>query len=149
MEPGASDPKLCLHVGAFRIFSTDLEPGDVIRRGERVKVFWTLDDNGLLGCALEIDAIGRRFDTGKMFTDQGAQLNFAGEDGERVAASVLDLTQAELDRLQGTLGDRVGKQSADLQLRINRQRQELSNSYEADSRRSITEEARTIRQAIA
>jgi molecular chaperone DnaK len=149
LEPNVSDPKLSLHVGAFHIAASDLEPGDVIRRGERVKVYWTLDENGLLGCALEVDAIGRRFDTGKMFTDQGAQLNFAGEDGNRIATSVLDVTQVELDRLQGTLGDRVGKQAADLQQRIHRQKQELANSYEADTRRSITEEARTIRQEIA
>ena len=84
-----------------------------------------------------------------MFIDQSAQRNFEGKDGEEIATSVLDLTQAELDQLRGTLGDRVGDEAANLQLRINRQRDNLNTSYEADTRRSITEEARTIRQEIS
>jgi molecular chaperone DnaK len=149
MEEGVTDPKLNLHVGAFRISSTDLERGDIIHRGDRIRVYWTLDENGLLNCALEIDSVGRRYDTGKMFTDQSAQKNFEGKDGEEIAASVLDLTQGELDQLRGTLGDRVGDEAANLQLRINRQRDNLNGSYEADTRRSITEEARNIRQEIS
>jgi molecular chaperone DnaK len=149
MEEGVTDPKLTLHVGAFRISSGDLERGDIIHRGDRIRVYWTLDENGLLNCALEIDSVGRRYDTGKMFIDQGAQKNFEGKDGEEIATSVLDLTQAELEQLRGTLGDRVGDETANLQLRINRQRDNLNASYEADARRSITEEARNIRQDIS
>jgi molecular chaperone DnaK len=149
MEEGVTDPKLNLHVGAFRISSTDLERGDIIHRGDRIRVYWTLDENGLLNCALEIDSVGRRYDTGKMFTDQSAQKNFEGKDGEEIATSVLDLTQGELDQLRGTLGDRVGDEAANLQLRINRQRDNLNGAYEADTRRSITEEARNIRQEIS
>lgn len=148
-DAGVIDPKLGLHVGAFRIASTDLERGDVIRRGDRVRVYWTLDENGLLDCALEIDSVGRRFATGRMFTDQSAQKNFEGKDGEELANSVLDLTQAELDQLRDNLGDRVNDETANLQSRINRQRENLNTSYEADTRRSITEEARSIRQEIS
>jgi molecular chaperone DnaK len=148
-EPGVTDPEVSLHVGAFRIPSSALERGDVIRRGDRVKVYWTLDENGLLNCALEIDSVGRRFDTDKMFTDQSAQKNFEGKDGEEIATSVLDLTQAELDKLRETLGERVSDETENLQSRINRQRESLSTSYEADTRRSITEEARSVRQEIA
>jgi molecular chaperone DnaK len=149
MEEGVTDPKLSLHVGAFRISSAELERGDVIRRGDRIRVYWRLDENGLLNCALEIDAVGRRFDTGKMFTDQGAQKNFEGKDGEEIATSVLDLTQAELDQLRSTLGGRIDDEAANLQARLKRQREDLNTAYEADTRRSITEEARNIRQEIS
>jgi molecular chaperone DnaK len=84
-----------------------------------------------------------------MFTDQSAQKNFEGKDGEELASSILDLTQAELDQLRDTLGDRVGDETTNLQTRITRQRENLTTSYEADTRRSITEEARTIRQEIS
>ena len=149
MESGATDPNVNLHVGAFRIVSTDLEPGDVIRKGDRIRVFWTLDENGLLDCALQIDSIGRRFAIGKMFTDQGAKKNFEGKEGEELASSVLDLTQAELNQLRDALGDRAGDEAAELQSRIERQREDLNKSYEAEDRRSITEEARSIRQEIS
>ena len=92
---------MSLHVGAFRLASTDLERGEVIRRGDRVRVFWTLDENQILDCELEIEGegIGRRFKTGKMFTQQGAQKNFEGKEGEVLARTVLDKAQVELNEL--------------------------------------------------
>src|SRR5208282_1375782 len=101
-EPGVSDPMLSLHVGAFRIAARDLERGEVIRRGYEVRVYWTLDENGLLDCELEIkgQGIGRRFRTGKMFTSQGAQKNFEGQEGKALAKTALDTAQAELTELQ-------------------------------------------------
>jgi molecular chaperone DnaK len=148
-EPGVTDPTLNLHVGNFRISSTDLERGDVIRRGDRIRVHWKLDENGLLDCALEIEAIGRRFDTGKMFTDQGAQKNFQGQEGEELANSVLTMAQAELENLQETLGSRTASEAAELTNRIERQKDNLKTSYEADTRRLIVEEGRAIRQEIS
>ena len=127
----------------------DLERGDVIRRGDRIRVHWKLDENGLLDCALEVEAIGRRFDTGKMFTDQGAQKNFEGQEGEELANSVLTMAQAELEKLQETLGSRTASDAAELTSRIERQKDNLKTSYEADTRRSIVEEGRAIRQEIS
>lgn len=149
MESEVTDPAVNLHVGAFRIDSTSLEPGDVIRKGDPIRVFWTIDENGLLDCALQIDSIGQRYSVGKMFTDQEAKKNFQGKEGEELAGSVLDLTQADLNQLRDTLGDRAGGETAELQSRIERQREDLNKSYEPDTRRSITEEARSIRQEIS
>jgi molecular chaperone DnaK len=150
-ETGISDPRLSLHVGAFRIAGKGLEPGEVIRRGDPVRVYWTLDENGLLDCELEIkgQGIGRRFKTGKMFTDQGAQKNFDGEEGEELARAALDTAQAELEELQKTLGSRAATDATQLKERILRERENLNVSYEADIRRSIAEEWRAIRQQIA
>jgi molecular chaperone DnaK len=150
-EPGVSDPRLSLHVGALRITSSDLERGEVIRRGDHVRVYWTPDENGLLDSELEIkgEGIGRRFKTGKMFTSQGAQKNFEGQEGEVLARTALDTAQAGLTELQKTLGPRAATESAELARRIGRQWEDLNTSYEADTRRSIAEEGRAIRQEIS
>jgi molecular chaperone DnaK len=150
-EPGVSDPKFSLHVGGLRISSADLERGEVIRRGDHIRVYWTLDENGLLDCEFEImgEGIGRRFKTGKMFTDQSAQKNFEGADGEELAKTVLDTAQAELDELEKSLGSRGTSEVSGLAHQIERQRGNLKDSYEADARRSIAEEGRAIRQEIS
>ena len=84
-----------------------------------------------------------------MFTDQGAQKNFQGQEGEELANSVLTMAQAELEKLQETLGSRTASEAAELTNRIERQKDNLKTSYEADTRRSIVEEGRAIRQEIS
>jgi len=149
MEAGVTDPALNLHVGNFRIDGGDLEPGDIIRRGDPVRVHWNLDENGLLNCALEVPSIGRRFDTGKMFTDQGAIKSFEGREGEELANSVLDTTATELEELKRAVGTKNGAEAAELSRRLEEQRAHLKDSFEADTRRSIVEEGRSIRQEIS
>src|SRR5262249_40431775 len=39
-EPNVPDPALNLHVGNFRISSSELERGDVVRRGDKIIVHW-------------------------------------------------------------------------------------------------------------
>jgi molecular chaperone DnaK len=150
-EPGVSDPKLSLHVGAFRISSKDLDRGEIIRRGDKVTVLWTLDENGLLNCELEVkgEAIGRRFKAGKMFTDQGAQKNFEGQEGETLAKVSLEAAQTELDELEKTIGPKIADEAAELKQRLERKKDDLNTAYEADTRRSIAEEGRAIRQEIS
>jgi molecular chaperone DnaK len=149
MEAGVSDPALNLHVGSFRVDGSQLEIGDIIRRGDIVRVHWNLDENGLLNCALEVPSIGRRFDTGKMFTDHGARKSFEGQEGEDLAKSVLDTTATELEELQRAVGGRNDRETAELNRRLDEQRDNLKTSFEADTRRSIVEESRAIRQEIS
>jgi molecular chaperone DnaK len=149
MEPGVTDPELNLHVGSFPLQSSLLEIGDVIRRGDAVNVHWDLNENGLLNCALEVPSIGRRFDTGKMFTDQGARKSFEGQEGEALANSELDTTAVELDELNRAIGAKGGAEAGELGRRLAEQRENLKTSFEADTRRSIVEEGRAIRQQIS
>ena len=92
----------------------DLETGDIIRRGDVVRVHWNLDENGLLNCALEVPSIGRRFDTGKMFTDHGGHKSFEGREGEELANSVLDTTATELEELKRAVGTKNDAEAAEL-----------------------------------
>ncbi len=62
-----SDPSLNLPVGAFRLFSNNLEKGDVIRKGDPVVVHWSIDENGLLDSNLEFTEISQTYNTGKMY----------------------------------------------------------------------------------
>lgn len=149
MEAGVTDPALNLHVGSFRVDGSQLEIGDIIRRGDVVRVHWNLDENGLLNCALEVPSIGRRFDTGKMFTDDGARKSFEGQEGEELANSVLDTTATELEELQRALGTKHSPETEELNRRLDEQRENLRTSFEADTRRSIAEEGRAIRQEIS
>jgi molecular chaperone DnaK len=149
MEAGVNDPALNLHVGSFRVDGSQLEIGDIIRRGDIVRVHWNLDENGLLNCALEVPSIGRRFDTGKMFTDQGARRSFEGQEGEELANSVLDTTATELEELHRAVGTKNHAETEELNRRLEEQRANLKTSFEADTRRSIVEEGRAIRQEIS
>ena len=149
MEAGVTDPALNLHVGNFRIEGSELDQGDIIRRGDVVRVHWNLDENGLLNCALEVPSIGRRFDTGKMFTDQSARKSFEGQEGEELANAVLDTTATELEEMERTLGNKAATEVRDLSRRLDEQRASLQTSFEADTRRSIVEEGRSIRQEIS
>jgi molecular chaperone DnaK len=148
-DPEVTDPEFNLHVGAFRINAADLDRGETIRRGVPIKVYWSLDENGLLNCELEIDNIARRFATGKMFVDQGARKSFDGKEGEQFANSVLDMAERELDEVDKTLGSRVASESSNLKRQIESQRENLRTSYEPDARRSIADEGRAIRQEIS
>jgi len=149
-EPDVVDPQLALHIGAFRIAASDLDRDEVVRRGDHVRIHWTVDHNGLLDCELEVkgQGIGRRFKTGKMFTYQRAQQNFEGPEGEALAKAALDAAQRDLAEAERTLGPKIARESRDLAARIDRQRQELKSAYEADTRRLIAEEARLIRHDI-
>jgi molecular chaperone DnaK len=149
MEAGVTDPALNLHVGSFRLEGTELDQGDIIRRGDLIRIHWNLDENGILNCALEVSSIGRKFDTGKMFTDQGAKKSFDGQEGEDLANSVLDTTTNELEELQRAIGTKSSAEADELNRRLEEQRANLKTSFEADTRRSIVEEGRAIRQEIS
>src|ERR1700704_4170898 len=99
--------------------------------------------------AIAVPSIGRRFDTGKMFTDQGAIKSFEGREGEELANSVLDTAATELEELKRAVGTKNDAEAAELSRRLQEQRANLKDSFEADTRRSIVEEGRSIRQEIS
>jgi molecular chaperone DnaK len=84
-----------------------------------------------------------------MFTDQGAQKNFEGEEGDALARTALEMAQAELRELENTLGSRVEAAAAELKQRVDRKKEELDTAYDADTRRSIAEQSGSIRHEIS
>lgn len=143
------DPALNLAIGAFRISSTDLERGDVIRKGENVFVHWSIDGNGLLNCELEVPEISKTFSTHRAYISTRDHKNFDGADGARLAAEAIQAADDDIRRLDKALGSRVGRKISDLQDRLARQQDTLHLAHEADTRRAVSEEGRMIRQEVA
>jgi molecular chaperone DnaK len=146
---GVSDPDLNLPIGAFRLSSEHLERGDVIRRGDSVFVEWSVDSNGLLSCKLQFPSINKTYDTGTMYVSTLGHKNFDGEDGTLLAADSLEGAREDIDRLERALGPLVADEVATLRRRFERQVENLRLSHDADTRRSIHEEARLMRQDVA
>ncbi|WAP70059.1 Hsp70 family protein [Jiella pelagia] len=146
---GVTDPEVSLGIGMFRIKSTDLERGDIIRRGDEIKCLWEMSDSNILTCKLEVPAVSRIFDSGHMYVPTAGEQNFEGDEGTGLATAMVDMATSDLSSLQEVLGDLSPEEADELAERIERQRAVLSGSWEADSKRSVAEEARMIRQEIA
>ncbi len=146
---GVDDPTLNLAVGMIRISSDQLDKGDVIRRGDEVYVDWTVDDNGLLKCDLQLPSINKSYRSAKMYISAISHKSFEDEDGIRFATDSLADAREDVDHLERALGGEVSGDIAMLRDRLTRLREGLKLSHEADTRRSISEEARLIRQEVA
>ena len=144
------EPELNLFVGSFQLDAkTDLEEGDLLRKGDEIIIQWEIDDNGLLKCAVEIPSLGRAFGTRNFYTPTAGHQNFEGKDGEALARAVLDDAERDLEAVKTALGDKVDADVERLQQRVERQRENLSQSVDADTRRSVAEEARATRQEVS
>ena len=147
---GVPEPELNQIVGSFQLDAkNDLEKGEYLRKGDQIIIRWEMDDNGLLKCAVEIPSLGRMFDTRNFYTPNVGHQNFEGQNGESLAGAVLSDTEHDLEAIKTTLGDKVVIDVEEMQRRVDRQRATLSQSVDADTRRSVTEESRAIRQEIS
>ena len=147
---GVPEPELNLLIGSFQLEAkNDLEEGEFLRKGDEIIIQWEVDDNGLLKCKVEIPSLGRVFDTRNFYTPSAGHQNFEGKDGESLAGAVLADAERDLEAVKTTLGNKVATDIEEMQRRVNGQRATLSQSVDADTRRSVTEEARAIRQKIS
>jgi molecular chaperone DnaK len=143
------DPTLNLPVGGIRISSSDLETGDLIRRGDPVVIHWSIDVNGLLSCRLEFSKIGKTYETGKMYVSAEGHKNYDGADGQHLASESLEKARLDVDDLERALGSDVAEVASQLQGRVDKLRGTLDLAHEAETRRNVSEEARLVRQEIA
>ena len=97
----------------------------------------------------EFPSLGRVFDTRNFYTPTAGHQNFEGNDGEALAGAVLADAERDLESVKTTLGEKIDADVESLQRRLERQIETLSQSAEADTRRSVAEEARAIRQAVS
>ncbi len=149
MATGIDDPEKNLHIGDFKLDAeTDLSRGERISRGEELIVHWRMSDNGLLSFTVEIPSIGRVIDAPNLYFVEGGHINFDGEQGSQVATSLLARAEEELRELSAMIPT-LGNQTHPLRGRIEDQHAALALSIDADTHRSVTEEARKIRQAVA
>lgn len=147
--PGVPEPELNLFVGSFRIDSTDIPSGLAVRKGDQITVGWAMDDSGLLGCTIEIPSVSQSFDTGRWYADTAGHQNFEGEDGTQLAERVFSDAYNDLAQMEEALGGHAKIEVANLQNKLDQQREALDLAYDAEGRRSVTEEARQIRQSLS
>ncbi|NEH61733.1 hypothetical protein [Rhizobium ruizarguesonis] len=149
MAAGVTDPERNLHIGDFRLDAeTDLERGEMISRGHDVIVHWRMSDNGALTLAVELPELGRLIDGRNFYYVEGGYINFEGEQGSQIASSLLDRAEKDLNSLSEALPEAATEIEV-LRDKLEGQHAALSTSVEADVHRSVTEEARRIRQEVA
>ncbi len=147
--PGVPEPELNLCVGAFLISGDEIPHGLAIRKGDEVVVNWTMDDNGLLNATVEVPSVSQVFDAGRFYADTAGHRNFEGEDGTQLAHAVLNDAERDMNEAEEALGSSANDEFEALKGKLETQQESLEQAHDAETRRSVTEEARHIRQSIS
>ena len=149
MADDIDTPEHNLHIGNFRLNSRDeLERGERINRGDDFVIDWKMSDNGTLSFSVELPSLGRVIDATNLYRSEDGGINYDGQRGAEVATTMLARVESDLDELEATL-DEDADPSGDIRKRIERQHAALSTSIDADTHRSVAEEARKLRQEVA
>ena len=149
MQQGVDDPECSLHVGNFRLSAQDdLERGERISRGSEMTIHWAMSDNQTLNFSVSVPELGRLIDSHNLYLAPGGHINFEGQHGSDVAASLLAQAQQALEDLNETL-DGGADRSGTLRKRIEDLDAALSTSVDADVHRSVAEGSRRLRQDVA
>jgi molecular chaperone DnaK len=144
-----TDPMLNLPVGSFRIQSSELDQGDIIRRGDPIVAHWSIDENGLLDCNLEFPEIRQTYNTGKMYVSAEGHKNYDGDEGFKLASHALVSARSDVDALERALGLQTNANTQRFRANLARQSQSLKLSTDADTRRSVSEASLLIRQEVS
>ncbi|WP_306005213.1 Hsp70 family protein [Aquicoccus porphyridii] len=149
MADGIDSPEHNLHIGNFRLNSLDeLERGERINRGDDFIIDWKMSDNGWLSFAVELPALGRIVDASNHYHPNDGGIDYTEKRGAEVAATMLSRAEDDLQELETALGHDPDP-SGSIRKRIERQHAALSTSVDADTHRSVAEEARKLRQDVA
>lgn len=142
------DPALNLAVGSFELKGEGLAPGQIIRKGDRVNVHWSIDANSLLHCHFEMPDAGLYHSLDNMYVPTASASNFDGEDGAQLARGGIEDAHRDLEHLERALGNKISAQSHSIRSKLEAQENAVSLSPDADTKRMVTQEARFLRQEI-
>jgi molecular chaperone DnaK len=145
-QEGVDDPDLNLAIGVFRIMDSDLPEGQKVSQGDEIVVHWEMSDSGILSASVEIPSVGQVFDTGKYYVAQESHKSFEGDDGGQFTSASLDRAEEDIDHASNMLGSEADETLRSLKRQAEEQRNELEQSHDPETRRSITEQARRLRQ---
>ena len=147
-ENGVEDPELNLAIGVFRIAADDiLDVGEIAEAGSEVNIHWQMDDNGLIRCEVSIPSLNVHLENKAFYVPQEGQDRFDGEEGASLAEAKLFHAEAAIEEARSVMGQDTKLDQ--LQRRVARQRELLSNSSDAEARRAVTEEALHVQQELA
>lgn len=143
-----NDPSLNLAVGSFELKGEGLTPGQIIRKGDRVNVHWSIDANSLLHCHFEMPDAGLYHSLENMYVPTSSASNFDGEDGAQLARGGIEDARKDLEQLERALGNRISAQSQKIRSKLDALETAVALSPDADTKRMVTQEARFLRQEI-
>ena len=146
---GVQEPEANLLIGSFRLSGEDLPAyAAPLKPGEQVILHWSVDDSQLIRCSIELPEQGLHLRDHSFYADDLARIDFATA-GHEYAAQALIAADTRLDDLVEAQRGVASPETTALRLRISAQSQRLRMVDDADGYRSITEEARLIRQEIS
>ncbi|UES52876.1 Hsp70 family protein [Roseibium aggregatum] len=149
MAEGIEDPERNLYIGDFQLdAATELDLGERLNRGDSIIVRWKMSDNGLLNFSVELPTLGKIIDAHNLYLAPAGHKNFEGQAGSEIASQLLAQAEKDLEEIDEVLGE-TADPSGSLRNRIESQHLALSTSTEADTNRSVAEEARRLQQQIA
>jgi molecular chaperone DnaK len=148
-RPQAPQPELNLLIGAFRIEGKDLTDGHTLRKGDEIEFHWQMDESGVLTASVGLPTLRLHLAERRFYVPQAGHQSFEGEDGTRLAATALDEAEHDLERAETIVGNGAAGGLEALRRQLARQREELERAFDADANRSLTEEARRLRQDVA
>lgn len=143
---GVPEPELNLCVGSTRIPASILDDGQTLRRGDEVILHWSVDENGLLTVTLEVPSVDLRLADHQFFVPELAHFDFSSEDGRMLVGEALTQAENDLETLHDDLGERAAVDVAALRRRHQRLLDRMVGNHDAEELRSLSEEARHIRQ---
>lgn len=145
-----SNPSLNLHIGDFKIDGkTDLEEDAFIRRGDEVAIDWNMNDNGILRCSVTIPSVELELRNRSFYSSAGGHQDFEGANGEALAEAALAKAERDIEEVKRTVGHKAADEVDEMEREIKRQREEIVKSGDADTRRSVAENAMEIRRKAA
>ena len=149
MAPDVPEPEANLLVGSFRLAGTDL-PAHVapLMPGDEVVLHWAVDDNQLIRCSVELPGHGLHLRDHSFYVDDLARIDF-GRDGRAFASEAMLHIVNDYEDFTKAAADLFPRETRVLEARITEQLAILRHTHDADGFRSITEEARMIRQEIS
>jgi molecular chaperone DnaK len=143
---GVREPELNLFVGSARISPSILNEDQVLRRGDEVVLHWAADENGLLKISVELPSLEMHLPDFQIYDPGLGQRNFSGEDGRKLVGEDLAQADNDIETLHEDLGDRAAAEIAELRRRQQRLLDKYGSGDDAEDMRSVSEEARHIRQ---
>ena len=143
---GVPEPELNLFVGSARVNSFILDEVQVLRRGDEVALHWSADENGLLKVSVELPSLEMRLPDFQVYDPGLGQRDFSGQDGRTLVGEALAQADNDIETLQEDLGERAAAEIAELRRRQQRLLDKYGTSEDPEDMRSVSEEARHVRQ---
>ena len=148
-NPLVVEPHLNLIVGEFQVRADNLPPSMALRKGDEVLIHWTMSEGQEITTEVEFPSVQQRFDSSNFYNWQVARQNFSGDAGAKMASTHLGLAQKEMADAEETVPPTHARPLRSIRERLDGYVDVLRGTLEPDTRRTVVEDVRLLRQDIA